>query len=270
MANKWIEKKVIVTRSKAFVSSFPDVRYIAHEEQNYNNLYGVNWDYYPAPYPGHLGTDYLIGRGNKIYGLDGFKVNHINKQNTYYGYNVEIGNAHIAFIFAHMDSINVKQGQKVDVNTVLGTTGKTGGAYRSQTDYYGAHLHVQAYLAGTGWVDATPYMNGTKAIPGMPTKPKYNYGEFRKDINRDINKDAIGYFRYFTNRGLGKKEDRNINVYPSDKIESIAGDGFFHEVITIGTSGERGAINLDNKFTGHKLKKGTKVVGKMYYLTPLK
>ena len=162
MSDVYVLKYNLLSKTSGYISAFPDVRSIKQAAHDYNAIYGVNDSWYPAPYPGHIGTDWLFGTGTTLYGLDGFTVNDCGS-NSARGNWVEIGNPHISFAVFHLSSINVSKGQKVDSNTVIGKTGNTG---YSQ----GPHLHVQTWLAGAGYVDSTPYMDGTKAMPGDSVK----------------------------------------------------------------------------------------------------
>lgn len=72
----------------------------------------------------------------------------------------------IKLLHYHLDSINVKVGQTVDNNTVIGTTGKTGKAT-------GIHLHLgMKYLNSNTYVDPE----------------KYDYQEYTKPV---VNNDNI-------------------------------------------------------------------------------
>ena len=57
------------------------------------------------------------------------------------------------FIYGHLDKIDVKKGQEVNQNTILGTTGKTGLAT-------GIHLHLAIYNNKTKkYIDPEKYSN---------------------------------------------------------------------------------------------------------------
>jgi hypothetical protein len=159
MADIFVLDNNIFVGKAQYVSSFPDTRYVKNAERDYNAIYGVNYKYYPSPYPGHKGLDQLYVTGTPLKGIKGLKVTKHNPINSAHGNHIEIANSKIAFIFSHLNSINANVGQELDENVVFGYTGNTG---QSQ----GPHLHVQCWLAGTGWVDPTPYISGRLEIPG--------------------------------------------------------------------------------------------------------
>ena len=172
MSNVYISKYNVLLKQAFNIASFPDVNAVRDAQENYNAIYGVNDTYYPAPYAGHKGTDYLTPTGTPIYGLNGFFIGNINHMSSGLGNHVSIENGVIAFVVAHLDSINVNVGQGVDENTLIGYTGNTG---YSQ----GPHLHVQTWLAPKNdWVDSTPYLSGDWAIPypdapSIPETPNF-------------------------------------------------------------------------------------------------
>ena len=181
MGNVYVSKKNILLKKAFNIASFPDVNAIKNAAHNYNVAYGVNWDYYPAPYPGHKGTDYLTPMRTPLYGLDGFFIGNVNHMGSGLGNHVSIENGYIAFVVAHLDEIKVRKGDKVNSNTLVAYTGNTGVSQ-------GPHLHVQTWLASANsWVDSTAYLDGTRAIPGANinpnTNPNYNYA----------NIPAVGY-----------------------------------------------------------------------------
>lgn len=60
-------------------------------------------------------------------------------------------------LYAHLDSIHVTRGQKVNAGDVIGLAGNTGGSS-------GKHLHFEVRLNGTTRVDPAPYLSGTKSL----------------------------------------------------------------------------------------------------------
>lgn len=185
MAHVYIKKKCLVTKASWNISSFPDVQYVKNAQKNYNKTYGVNPDYYPAPYKGHKGTDYLTPSGTAVYGIDGCTVVSINAQGTGLGNHIEFGNERIVFTVAHLSKINVKKGQVIDSSKVIGYTGNTG---LSQ----GPHLHVHTWFGDVlDFVDSTPYMAGDYAIPFPGDASEKLYPHIECDVGYGVNGETI-------------------------------------------------------------------------------
>lgn len=101
----------------------------------------------------HLGTDYGTNRKKiKQYPIEDGKVTYVGKDD--YGANiVKIYYPRInkTFLYAHLDKVYVKKGERVNKNTVIGLTGQTGNAT-------GVHLHLQIYdNAKKKWIDPEKY-----------------------------------------------------------------------------------------------------------------
>ena len=65
--------------------------------------------------------------------------------------------------YAHLDSINVAEGQRVKLGDTIGFVGNTGNAKTTAP-----HLHFGIYKGGTGPVNPYPYVKQTE-IPEIPT-----------------------------------------------------------------------------------------------------
>lgn len=77
----------------------------------------------------------------------------------------------VKMLHYHLDGINVKAGQKVNKNTVLGTTGQTGLAT-------GIHLHLGVKrLSGGGWIDPEKWSREEYTSP-KETK-EYRVGDYK-------------------------------------------------------------------------------------------
>ena len=272
MGHIYVSKYCILTKKYWNISAFPDKNAVYHVEVDYNAIYGINDLYYPAPYPGHKGTDYLVPKGQAIYGLNGFHVLGINHLKKALGNHVEISNDVICFTVAHLDSILVYEGQYVDENTILGYSGNTGVSQ-------GPHLHVQAWLNELGaWVDATPYMSGTKEIP----YPIYeNQAEFLQETDviqlYPLIPEAVGFTcaaetiqaiydeegtYYFTKRNNNPVYhsltdaffDRNVvatyTVDESVKYQRIVDTNLYRYIVYVGASGNTCYLPVYNHCTG--------------------
>lgn len=97
---------------------------------------------------GHFGLDLKQPRGSKVYAIGPGVVARTGtgakKGGNWVTTHHEDGK--VSVYYAHLDSINVSPGDKVDNNTVIGTLGDTGNAR------YFPHLHYQVKVDGA-WID---------------------------------------------------------------------------------------------------------------------
>ena len=101
----------------------------------------------------HYGCDYgTNGEKWKQYALEDGYIMSCGKDN--YGANyvwVAYPRLNIKLLHYHLDSVNVKVGQKVDENTIIGYTGETGRAT-------GIHLHLgMKFIDGGDYIDPHTY-----------------------------------------------------------------------------------------------------------------
>lgn len=90
----------------------------------------------------HKGIDFTAPTGTDIQATGDGKVVGINKAGSGYGKNVVIDHGYgYKTLYAHMNTINVKEGQVVKKGQKIGAVGNTG----SST---GAHLHYEVILNG--------------------------------------------------------------------------------------------------------------------------
>mgnify|MGYP005753624867 CR=1 FL=1 len=66
-------------------------------------------------------------------------------------------------IYAHMNDISVRLGEKVDVGTLLGHSGNTGNVFGQNGGY---HLHF-AIKEGGNYVDPSPYINHIQSMNNL-------------------------------------------------------------------------------------------------------
>lgn len=136
----------------------------------------------------HSGTD--IGgnkEGTAVYSMASGTVGKIIKKascggNQVYVYHTVLGKRYTS-CYMHLLTINVKVGQTVDVNTVVGTVGGGKGTKGWEHCSTGAHLHLGL---GTGWygVDYLNYsswkarlISAAEALK-LPAKGKYWYARY--------------------------------------------------------------------------------------------
>lgn len=105
---------------------------------------------------------------------------------------VEYADLGFKLLYYHLDSINVKKGQEVDDNTIIGFTGKTGLAT-------GIHLHLgMKYLDSNAYVNAEDYdYKGNILI--LPTKRDESKHQVEITYERlfardNANGDKLGMF----------------------------------------------------------------------------
>lgn len=94
-------------------------------------------DYSQGFRAGHLGTDIRAPRGTPIYPIANGKVVEVEYGRWAYGHKVVIEHEHgLTSLYAHQDQINVKAGDQVTKDTVIGYIGLTGWTT-------GPHLHLE-------------------------------------------------------------------------------------------------------------------------------
>lgn len=142
--------------------------------------------------PKHNGTDYGTN-GKKIpqYAIENGEVLTATRaaDGALYVW-VKYPRLGVKLLHYHLDSIKVKAGQKVDKNTILGYTGKTGKAT-------GIHLHLGVKrLSGGGYID-----------PEKWAKEEYTAPPKKTSTTSTAKKES-----FFPARGYFKKGDVSENV----------------------------------------------------------
>ena len=90
----------------------------------------------------HHGTDYGVSSGTPISVIQPGTVADAGFRDNGYGNQVKVNHpGGVSSFYAHLSSINVSSGQKVDPGTVIGNVGNTGNSY-------GAHLHFEVDVNG--------------------------------------------------------------------------------------------------------------------------
>ena len=117
-------------------------------------------------------------------------------------------------LFAHLDSVNVKVGQKVNAGDLLGATGSTG---RST----GPHLHYEVRSGGYGTdIDPSPYLKGGFSGSTLSSSPsgsikKGAKGESVRELQSLLGIKADGIF--------GPQTEKAVRSYQSRKGLSVDG-----------------------------------------------
>ncbi|HPM29678.1 MAG TPA: M23 family metallopeptidase [Chryseolinea sp.] len=101
----------------------------------------------------HEGLDFAAPRGTDIFATADGRVILVNKATVEAGYGnrieIDHGNGFIT-VYAHLENINVKQGQKISKGYIIGGVGNSGGSIAP-------HLHYEIVRNGKQ-VDPAPYL----------------------------------------------------------------------------------------------------------------
>ncbi len=88
----------------------------------------------------HPGVDLRAPRGTNVYAMDSGTVVEVEKVFVGYGHFVRIAhNGTVSSLYAHLDKVEVKAGEKVTGGEAIGTVGMTGWST-------GPHLHFEVYV----------------------------------------------------------------------------------------------------------------------------
>lgn len=88
----------------------------------------------------HGGVDLRAPRGTKVYAMDSGTVVEVEKVFVGYGHFVRIAHqGTVSSLYAHLDKLEVRVGQKVTGGDTIGTVGMTGWST-------GPHLHFEVYV----------------------------------------------------------------------------------------------------------------------------
>ncbi len=131
--------KIVVAGTKPKPKNAPTGTFQKPYGGNISSRFGSRWG------RKHQGIDYTGSIGDSIYASDGGEVIFAGWDNGGYGNMVKImHNDGYETFYAHLNSVNVKEGQKVSQGDVIGKLGNTG---RST----GAHLHFEIRKDGVAF-----------------------------------------------------------------------------------------------------------------------
>lgn len=137
----------------------------------------------------HNGVDYGTNRVNLYqYALEDGVVLSVNHSKSGYGNSIWVRYPRLGYslFHAHLDIISVKKGQKVDKNTVLGTTGNSGSSTAT-------HLHLGVQPIGSNtWLD--PEKIDYKEVPRYNLKRVLKFGSRGSDVKQlQIRLNELGF-----------------------------------------------------------------------------
>lgn len=199
--------------------------------------------------PFHSGTDYGTN-GKKIaqYAIEDGEVMTAAKASDGALYVwVKYPRLGVKLLHYHLDSIKVKVGQKVNKNTLLGYTGKTGKAT-------GIHLHLGVKrLSGGGYIDPEKWA-------------KEEYTAPPKKTTATTEKTSATAKSFLPARGYFKKGDVSVNVgkiakfmrknFPSYTSEKALGNTYGDNLIkAVKEFQKRTGLKVDGYFGEKTLKK---------------
>lgn len=108
----------------------------------------------------HEGLDLWCKEGTKLYPLFEGKVTKVvNRDKGVNGKLVKVlsSNSQYYFIYIHLKEVYVKKGQKVSLNTFVGSCGTTGNAYKKGNKKYSPHVHIVVREKKGFWKLVDPY-----------------------------------------------------------------------------------------------------------------
>jgi len=133
----------------------------------------------------HHGTDYGVSSGTPISVIQPGTVADAGFRDNGYGNQVKVNHpGGVSSFYAHLSSINVSSGQKVDPGTVIGNVGNTGNSY-------GAHLHFEVDVNGK-LTNSEPYADRIFRFGGnVKVKPKAGVSGIESNVfNLEIHATA--------------------------------------------------------------------------------
>lgn len=185
--------------------------------------------------PKHSGTDYGTN-GKKIaqYAIEDGEVMTATRASDGALYVwVSYPRLGVKMLHYHLDSIKVKKGQKVNANTLLGYTGKTGKAT-------GIHLHLGVKrLSGGGYIDPEKWAKEEYTAPSETDSFLPARGYFKKgDVSENVGKVASFMYKtfpsYTSSKALG-------NTYGDNLIKAVKE---FQERTGLKVDGYLGSLTL--------------------------
>jgi len=158
---------------------------------------------------GHSGIDMSISGGTPIYSFGSGIVNKVGSNDL--GGNV-VGIQHDKntwSYYAHLATIKVQEGDKVDTNTVIGTVGNTGNARSSWP-----HLHFGVKVNGS-WVNPAQFFNVPKYDHTFANNPQ----KFQKQWLSEQSKQDAKNFNVADHKR--KDSDGTRLAQPSRNVDDI-------------------------------------------------
>lgn len=122
----------------------------------------------------------------------------------------------VKMLHYHLDSIKVKTGQKVNKNTLLGYTGKTGKAT-------GIHLHLGVKrLSGGGYIDPEAWSKNEYKAPSEKTENKTttkNTTEAAKSYSKSLSGTYTTTASLNVRKGAGTSKAKMVTIPKGTKVK---------------------------------------------------
>jgi murein DD-endopeptidase MepM/ murein hydrolase activator NlpD len=129
----------------------------------------------------HQGTDIFAASGTAVYAMRGGNVvRAVNTDSGLGGKRVWVaGSDGLYYYYAHLSSVNVREGQKIPVGGKLGAVGNTGNARTTPP-----HLHLgMARKYASGYINPYPFLKGSGS-GGSPPKSSTESAKSKQDVNQ--------------------------------------------------------------------------------------
>lgn len=179
--------------------------------------------------PFHSGTDYGTN-GKKLpqYAIEDGEVTTVDKakDGALYVW-VKYPRLGVKFLHYHLDSIKVKAGQKVDKNTILGYTGKTGKAT-------GIHLHLGVKrLSGGDYIDPEKWMKNEYTSPPKKTSTAKTTEKTATKSAKSYSKSIAGTYKVTASslnvrNGAGTTHKSMVKIPKGTKVKNY---GYYTSVL---------------------------------------
>ena len=141
--NSDIEIEKLVKDKQEMLAAIPSIQPIRNDDMTrIASGFGMRTDPFDKSRKMHQGLDFSAPRNTPIYAASNGTITRADSKSSGYGKHIRINHGYgYQTIYAHLDSYNVKRGQRVKKGDVIGYVGNTG---RSK----GFHLHYEVLKDG--------------------------------------------------------------------------------------------------------------------------
>ena len=186
----------------------------------------------------HGGVDLVKNHNDPIYAFRKGTVSFAGRNNQGFG-NLVIVNEPNGYrnFYAHLNRINVKKGQKVTTNTMIGRQGATG-------NVTGSHLHFEVRNKNNIAVDPIKYINST-GNSGKQARPKKSINQMAQEVI--AGKHGTGHANRRKSLGISQSEYNKVRA----EVNRLSG---VKKGLTVEQMANK-IINDKNAPTGHKARR---------------